>query len=265
MNDRDRLKARIDTLSPMAVRFVARLVDSLSEAPTPNTVNPTWLTEDPEWIEYFGLAISAHHGTTTEPLGLTSFEIVFRNACEAVNWSLDPPGSATRRFVDVTLTAADGTTRRLSLKSTAAKNLSERTAHISKLTEAAWIQDVRSARARRRHTLTLFREYRAAVDAIVMLRAFREPDTIPDRYQLIEIPSDLFKSLENAPESAFAADGPVVDCAYGGVTSAAQVSIDRSDAKITVRRIQLSACTIHAEWRLVQSTAASSSSPARPD
>ena len=196
---------------------------------------------------------------------MTSFEIVFRNACEAVNWSLDPPGSATRRFVDVTLTPVDGTTRGLSLKSTAAKNLSERTAHISKLTEAAWIQDVRSARARRRHTLKLFREYRAAVDAIVMLRAFREPDRIPNRYQLIEIPSDLFKSLENARESAFAADGPVVDCAYGGLTSAAQVSIDRSDAKITVRRIQLSACTIHAEWRLVQSTAALPGLPARPD
>ncbi len=264
MNDRDRLKVRIDTLSPMAVRFVARLVDSLSEAPTPNIFTPTWLTEDLEWSKYFGLAISAHHGTTTAPLGLTGFEIVFRNACEARNWSLDPPGSATRRCGDVTVTPADETTRRLSLKSTAAKDLSEHTAHISKLTEAAWIQDVRSARARRRHTFELFREYRAAVDAIVMLRTFREPDTIPHRYQLIEIPSDLFKSLENTRESAFAADGPVVDCAYGGLASAARVAIDRSDAKITVRRIQLSACTIHAEWRLVQSTAASSGSPAHP-
>ena len=33
MNDRDSLKARIETLSPMAVRFIARLVDSLSNAP----------------------------------------------------------------------------------------------------------------------------------------------------------------------------------------------------------------------------------------
>ena len=263
MNDRDRLKARIDTLSPMAVRFVARLVDSLAEAPAPNTVTPTWLTRHPEWIEYFGLAISAHHGTTTEPLGLTSFETVFRNACEALDWPLDAPGSATRRFVDLTLTSADGTTRRLSLKSTAAKNIVEGTAHISKLTEAAWIQDVRSAKARRQRLLELFRDYRAAVDAIVMLRAFREPDTMPNRYQLIEIPSDLFKALEDAPESAFAADGPVIDCAYRGLSAAAQVSIDRSDAKITVRRIQLSACTIHAEWRLVKPTAASSEPPAR--
>ena len=96
-----------------------------------------------------------------------------------------------------------------------------------------------------------------------MLRAFREPDRIPNRYQLIEIPSDLFKALEDAPESGFAADGPVIDCAYRGLPSAAQVSIDRSDAKITIRRIQLAACTIHAEWRLVKSTAASSESPAR--
>ena len=265
MNDRNRLKARIDTLSPMAVRFVARLVDSLSETPAPLTTTSTWLTRHPQWIEYFGLAISAHHGTTTEPLGLTSFETVFRNVCEALDWTLDAPGSATRRFVDLTLTPADGTTRRLSLKSTAAKKLAEGTAHISKLTEAAWIQDVRSARARRQRLLELFGEYRAAVDAIVMLRAFREPDTIPNRYQLIEIPSDLFEALEDAPESAFAADGPVIDCAYRGIPSAAQVSIDRSDAKITVRRIQLSACTIHAEWRLVRSTVASSESPDRSE
>ena len=68
MNDRDSLKARIDTLSPMAVRFVARPVDSPADAPTPKAITPTWLTRHPEWVEYFGLAVSAHHGTTTEPL-----------------------------------------------------------------------------------------------------------------------------------------------------------------------------------------------------
>ena len=113
------------------------------------------MTEHPDWIEYLGLAVSAHHGTTTEPLGQKSFEAVFRNACEALDWPTDPPGSATRRFVDMAVTPADGTMRRLSLKSTAAKNLRERTAHISKLTEAAWIQDARSARARRPRRRTL--------------------------------------------------------------------------------------------------------------
>lgn len=103
---------------------------------------------------------------------------------------------------------------------------------------------------RRQRTLELFRDYREAVDAIILLRAFRKPNGIPNRYQLVEISSELFESLEDAPESAFAADGPVIDCAFKGLASAAQVAIDRSDAKITIRRIRLSACTVHAEWRL---------------
>lgn len=253
MSDREALKRRIDDLSPMRVRFVARMVDSLADPPRvqfPES-EPTWITAVPDWIEYFGLMISAHHGITTEALGLTSFESAFRNTCEAVDWALDPPGSATQRFVDLTVEASDGLERRLSLKSTAAQRLSERTAHISKLTEAAWIQDVRSARTRREHTLELFEEYCAAVDAIVMLRAFRvDRTTMPHRYQLIEIPTAIFESLADAPQSAFDADGPTIDCAYGGNPAAARVSLDRSDAKITVKQIQLSVCDIHAEWEL---------------
>lgn len=30
--------------------------------------------------------------------------------------------------------------------------------------------------------------------------------------------------------------------------TAARISLDRSDAKITVKQIKLSACTIHTEW-----------------
>ena len=254
MTERDCLKAQIDTLSPMAVRFVTKLVGSLSEAPRPRAITRTWLTENPEWGEYFGLAVAAHHGMTTEPLKEEGFEAVFRSACDAVGWGTDPPGSMTRRFVDATITPAGGTARRLSLKSTAAKSLSERSAHISKLTEAAWIQDMRNASVRRQRTLELFRGYREAVDAIIQLRAFRKPGEVPSRYQLVEIPVELFASLEDAPESAFAADGPVIACAYRGLSSAAKVKLDRSDAKITIRGIQLSVCETHAEWHVAAPT-----------
>lgn len=253
MSDREALKRKIDGLSLMGVRFVARMVDSLADPPRARltTPKPTWITAEPDWIEYFGLMISAHHGVTVEALGQSSFEIAFRDACSAVGWNVDPPGSATRRFVDLTLRTSDGDVRKLSLKSTAARRLSTTSAHISKLTEAAWIQDVRSARSRRDKTLELFEEYRAAVDAIVMLRAFRtDSATVPHRYQLIEIPSAVFASLATAPLTAFEADGPTIDCAYGGNPAAARVSLDRSDAKVTVKQIQLSACTIHAEWEL---------------
>ncbi len=246
--DQAGLKASIEALTPMGVRFVSRIVDSLS-SPLQAEASDTWLGRTPGWIEYFGLTISVHHGTTTEPLGLVGFEVAFRNACEAVGWTVDEPGSATQRFVDMMVQSNDGEGRKLSLKSTAAQRLSETTAHISKLTEAAWIQDVRNARTRRDHTLELFRQYRSAVDAIIMLRAFRPDRTaVPTKYQLLEIPTGIFASLEDAPLDAFAADGPTIDCPYKDDPAAARISLDRSDAKITVKQIKLSACTFHAGW-----------------
>ena len=197
--DIDELKIRIDSLSPMGVRFVSRLIDSLSSPPRADLTH-TWITSNAEWVEYFGLTISVHHSTTVEPLGLIGFEVAFRNACEAVGWKVDEPGSATRRFVDSTVKADDELERKLSLKSTATRRLSATTAHISKLTEAAWIQDVRSARTRMLQTLELFRQYREAVDSIIMLRAFRHGrDALPTKYQLLEIPTAVFDSLETTP------------------------------------------------------------------
>ena len=221
------LKKKIDELSPMGVVFAARMIDSLANPPQTKRPKPneTWITSSPRWIEYFGLVISAHHGITVEALGGRSFETAFRETCEAVDWGLDPPGSATQPFVDLAVTAADEQVRKLSLKSTAAQRLSETTAHISKLTEAAWIQPRQSARKRKKQTLEHFKAYCEAVDAIVMLRAFRtNPTAMPHRYQLIEIPTAIFKSLEDAPRTAFRDVGPTIDCAYRGNAQAARVS-----------------------------------------
>ena len=140
-----------------------------------------------------------------------------------------------------------GGPRRLSLKSTAAQNVRERTAHISKLTESAWIQDARSATMRRGKLQQLFRDYVGVVDAIVMLRAFRKSGAVPHRYQLLEIPASIFDSLQGLPASAFREDAPVLDCRVGREV-VAQVAVDRSDAKITVRNIRVDACVVHAEW-----------------
>lgn len=81
----DDLHARIEGLSPMGVRFVARLIESLSSPPQAD-VTSSWITSNPGWVEYFGLTISAHHGVTVEPLALVPFEVAFRNSCEAVGW-----------------------------------------------------------------------------------------------------------------------------------------------------------------------------------
>ena len=249
--DLDALKAQIETLSPVAARFVSRIVDSLSSPPQATfSAQPTWINESEDWIEYFSLALSIHHGTTTEPLGLIGFEIVFCNACDSVGWKYEKPESATHRFVDLVIRRPGERARKLSLKSTAPKSLSRTTAHISKLTEAAWIQDMRSSRERRDRTEDLIRDYMAAVDSIIMLRAFRNANRVPVRYQLLEIPTSIFGSIHEAPLDAFAADGPTIDCSFQGHEVAARVSLDRSDAKITVKQIALAACIVHAEWEL---------------
>ena len=80
----DELKATLETFSPRQLEFVATVVDSLSNPPQADIRQRcTWLTGSANWMEYFGLALSVHHGATTEPLGLTAFETVFRNACRA--------------------------------------------------------------------------------------------------------------------------------------------------------------------------------------
>lgn len=249
--DLEALKAQIDTLSPVAARFVSRIVQSLSSPPQA-TVSPqkTWINESDDWIEYFSLALSIHHGTTTEPLGLTGFEIVFCSACDSVGWKYEKAESATHRFFDLVIRRHGERAHKLSLKSTAAQRLSRTTAHISKLTEAAWIQDMRSSRERRDRTRDLIRDYMAAVDSIIMLRAFRKPNQVPVRYQLLEIPTTIFGSILEAPLDAFAADGPTIDCSFQEHEVAARVSLDRSDAKITVKQIALAACIVHAEWEL---------------
>jgi len=245
----DELKATLDSFSPVQIEFAAKVIGSLTNPPRPDIRrHGIWLTEDKEWIEYFGLALSLHHSATTDPLGLTAFEAVFRNACDHLGWPVDPPGSRIRRFVDLTVRPGRGPERRLSLKSTAAKRLSKTALHISKLTEATWIQDARTERDRQNRIQELFRQYQSPVTHIIMLRASREDNEhVPRLYQIVEIPADIFNSIQRASLTVFERDAPLIECEVGGHTVAA-VAIDRSDAKVTVRRVQLSTCTIHAEW-----------------
>ena len=90
MSARDELRRRLDDLSPMGVHFVARMVESLSDPPQAQRSAPrqTWITAEPDWIEYFGLLISAHHGLAVDALKETGFENAFRSACEAAAGAL---------------------------------------------------------------------------------------------------------------------------------------------------------------------------------
>ena len=248
----EEIKSKLDDLSPVKMSFVAKVIEALSNPPALNVRSAgTWLTENPEWTEYFGLALSVHHGATTEPLRLTSFETVFRNACKHMAWNVLPPESQTQRFIEMTVRPRPGMTLHLSLKSTAARNLSKTSLHISKLTEASWIQDIRKASQRRFETIKLFRAYRQAVSHIIMLRAFRDKHEAPPFCISLSKSRSAFSIPLTIPQS--------MHLRLTGHGCHARLTANRwrwwrcrSDAKITVSGIKLSACIVHAEWRKLE-------------
>ncbi len=118
--------------------------------------------------------------------------------------------------------------------------------HISKLTEAAWIQDCRTAAKRRENTHQLFQEYCNEVDAIVQLRYFQALR----RYELVEIPASLFSQVLHLGKVHFAADGPTINIPIGKDPPDFTLKLDRSDAKITLANINKDLCLVHGTWQL---------------
>jgi hypothetical protein len=203
-------------------------------------MNPDSPLNSMEFESEFRSKLLTHHCFMGSPLFQESFDSAFISACSHAGHivSRAPDG---RRFWDVMI---DG--RRISLKSTKAKNLREGILHISKLTEAAWIQDCRTAAKRREFTFKLFREYNAEVDAIIQLRYFLSSR----RYELVEIPVSLFSQVFMVDKSHFSSDGPTINIPIGKQPPDFTLKLDRSDAKITLANINKSLCLIHGTWEL---------------
>ena len=94
----DEFEAGLGEFSPAKVEFVSRMVDSLSRPQQFDIGSEIWITASPDWVEYFDLSLSVHHGATPEPLALTAFETALRNACGYVRWPVDEPGVRSLRL-----------------------------------------------------------------------------------------------------------------------------------------------------------------------
>lgn len=195
------------------------------------------------FAEEFRARLQAHHGTHASAMDRLSFESALSAAFEAEGHTVEPAPSSTTRFWDIRL---DGDA--VSVKSTAAKNLRPDVIHISKLCEAAWIQDVRSASARRQKTIELFADFVALVRRWFLLRAFQVSTGF--RYELIEIPVGIFNLVAGLPRQAFDSDAPRIDVFDGSGARLYQLRLDRSDAKITIALLGKDVCTVHGQWRL---------------
>lgn len=242
-SQRDALHRKVDRLTDQGVEVVSRVADAILTPVNAELLPGSWLTT-PTWSDAFLARLRAHHALSREPLSTTQFEAAFEDACEASGWTVAPARSATQRFFDTVITSPAGTSKAISLKASSAAGLRREWVHISKLTEAAWIQDTRRQSDRRDKLVELFQDYRAATDCIVMLRGFVAVGGVD--YELLEIPTSLFSLVDNLDVAT--AQLSTIGLPTGVKPPHFKIRVDRSDAKITLTGIHMDVCRVHGRW-----------------
>lgn len=210
--------------------------------PIVEVINETSDLMTDEFTAEFRARLQAHHATHATQMDRLGFENAFLSASRAAGRSTAEAPSRTTRFYDATVD-----TYKVALKTEGAKSMKVDRLHISKLSEAAWIQDMRSARKRREKAMEFVDSFLDAVDRIFVLRFYQSSDS--PRYELVEVPVEHFEKLKELRVSAFNSDAPriVISDDDGEIM---EFVLDRSDSKITIAKIRKSRCIVHAEWSL---------------
>lgn len=192
------------------------------------------------FVDEFQSRLLSQHVFLGTPLFQESFDQAFIASTKCAGFELAEAASG-QRFWDVKIGK-----KNISLKSSKAKSLRIDKLYISKLTEAAWIQDCRSAKQRRDHTFELFKSYCKGVSEIIQLRYFQKTQT----YEIVGVPVNVLKKILELPVSAFNADGPTINIPIGQEIPDFTLKLDRSDAKVTLANISKTVCRVHASWIL---------------
>lgn len=220
-------------------RRVGELLSAL-RTPVEVTIHPdSWLMNETFAAEFQSRLLS-QHVFLKSILAEKSFEAAFV-ASASVAGMTTVPAISGQRFWDVEIAG-----RKISLKSTKAKSLKLKELHISKLTEAAWIQDCRTARMRMEKVHDLFRLYVATVSSIIQLRYFQNTNS----YELVEVPVSLLSQVMDLTVNEFASENSTIDIPVGKSPPDFTLKLDRSDAKITLAKISKECCIVHATWKL---------------
>lgn len=247
---RARLQEQVAGLDGAQLSLTSRFVNSItSDVPCERNVS-SWLATE-SWMEEFTTRLKAHHALNDEPLSREHFEAAFNSSSHNCGWVTTPQDTPTQRFIDTTI-AADGRSLNLSLKASSARRMLRDRIDISKLTEAAWLQDARRQVDRHRKLLEVFRQIRAACDSILILRGFRGASHEGIEYELAEIETTLFEAVEQLTVSD-AQRGTIY--VPTSASSAFKVGLDRSDAKIKLS-IPRGSYFVHAVWQLPRPGAA---------
>jgi len=192
----------------------------------------------------FRARLQAHHGTHTSGMDRLAFESALFAACQQAGFAVAPAPSKTTRFWDLTING-----EQTSLKTTQAKGLSRKEIEISKLSEAAWIQDSRLIRDRWHNTLDLFKRFSDAVKRWYLLRIFETKTSW--EYELLEIPVWVFDAPVQALTSDVFSSGAHRIAVKDPKTAQPLFTLvlDRSDAKVTIQHVPITSCTVHGNWK----------------
>jgi hypothetical protein len=244
-NEREELLELISAFSPAEIRQLTNVARTMSR-PIVEERNPQSTLVGDAFAEEFRARLVAHHATHTSGMDRLAFEAALRAASAAEGRTSTPAPSRTTRFWDVNIEG-----EQVSAKTSSARAMRRQVVEVSKLCEAAWIQDVRSARDRHDRTLQLFRDFSSAVQRWYALRIFETEDEF--FYQLLEIPMWIFgEPVQALPVDRFAADGPSVPVTDDDGDALFTLKIDRSDGKVTLKGIPIERCVIHATWAVTK-------------
>ena len=196
-----------------------------------------WYSE--EFESEFRSKLLTHHCFMGSPLFQESFDSAFIAACLHAGHQVEQ-APAGQRFWDVMI---DG--RRISLKSSKVGSLRDKTLHISKLTEAAWIQDCRTATS---GTTT--------PSAYSENTAVRSMPSCNYGTSTLCVSMSLWKSrCPSSPRFSRSAGRTSRQTARPSTSPLVRIphftlKLDRSDAKITIANINKDLCLVHGTWQL---------------
>lgn len=247
------LEARIRSASAIEIEWLISILDAIRH-PTEEWINPASDIVTRTFADAFSQRLRLFHALHDpgEVLTKKAFEFTFKGASYAAGRNAVLVDNSTHAGADAIV---DGV--RFSLKTEAARGIRRETITISKLMESAWTKDCKSINdflAVMPRVLAHLRQY----ERILVLRAFGRLATSPEvRYELIEIPKELLLQAEYITAADFKpvtkARGTTVAVRYGG-RQAFYLVFDGSDQKITIRRLPVALCTMHASWTLQSQT-----------
>lgn len=237
----------LQRLSPVQVDVVRAIVHRFADEQFGELLRNDFLTQ--EAFEYFSMRLAAHHAYSASVLKKENFEHILEEAFSRTGVPAQRANSMTVRGADLTV---GGVT--LSLKTEAARNLSQSHITISKLMEAAWIKQTTCTDDIPGFVAQMVMPHFGNYDRIFTLRSY--PDRERNgfvRYDLREIPKDVLARIGDLTGDDFTTPTKTrttsADVTVNG-RRAFRFRLDGSDDKLTINYLDVDFCPLHAWWSL---------------